>query len=49
MTEGTAAAAAMADAHMEDLVERSEVAEDEEAQLYHDGSLLAPEIDFIGQ
>ncbi|KAG7316565.1 hypothetical protein KOW79_020106 [Hemibagrus wyckioides] len=39
----------MADAHMEELVERSEVAEDEEAQLYHDGSLLAPEIDFIDE
>lgn len=46
MMEGTSAEA-MADAHMEELVERSEVAEDGGAQLYHDGSLLAPEVDFI--
>ncbi|XP_060720997.1 echinoderm microtubule-associated protein-like 1 isoform X1 [Tachysurus vachellii] len=46
MMEGTSAAA-MADAHMEELVERSEVAEDGRDQLYHDGSLLAPEVDFI--
>ncbi|TSK58024.1 Echinoderm microtubule-associated protein-like 1 [Bagarius yarrelli] len=41
-----AAVAAMVDAHMKKLVERSR-AGDEEAQLYHDDSLLAPEIDFI--
>lgn len=44
------AAAAMADAHMEELVERSGAAEDGEAQLrhlYHDGPLLAPEADFL--
>lgn len=44
------AAAAMAEAHMEELVEQSEAAEDREAQLrelYHDGPLFAPEVDFI--
>ncbi|XP_017311023.1 echinoderm microtubule-associated protein-like 1 isoform X2 [Ictalurus punctatus] len=49
MMEGIAAAA-MAEAHMEELVEQSEAAEDREAQLrelYHDGPLFAPEVDFI--
>ncbi|XP_060773764.1 echinoderm microtubule-associated protein-like 1 [Neoarius graeffei] len=49
MMEGMAAAA-MADAHMEGVVARSGAAEDGEAQLrelYHDGSLLAHEADFI--
>ncbi|XP_026800454.1 echinoderm microtubule-associated protein-like 1 isoform X1 [Pangasianodon hypophthalmus] len=49
MMEGMAAAA-MADAHMEELVERSGAAEDGEVQLrelYPDGPLLAPEADFI--
>lgn len=45
-----AAAAALAHAPMDELVERSRAAEDGEAQLrglYHDGPLLAPEADFI--
>lgn len=49
MMEGMATAA-MADTHMEELVERSGAAEDREAQLkelYRDGPLLAPEADFI--
>lgn len=48
MMEGTAAA--MADADMDELLERSGAAEDAEAQLrelYHNSPLLVPEADFI--